>query len=57
MNFCHDLLEIGALPTALIQLELINCSTLTKIKGICGLTKPKDLNISGCSQVEELPGL
>jgi Leucine-rich repeat (LRR) protein len=57
VRFCNDLVEVGTLPNALIELELTNCSNLRKIEGLCGLAKLQMLDISRCENVEELPSM
>jgi hypothetical protein len=56
---CHGLLEVGALPTTLLHLDLRGCDALRKIGGLCGLVNLQDLDIRGCCalEVEELLGL
>jgi Leucine-rich repeat (LRR) protein len=56
---CHGLLEVGALPTALLHLDLRGCDALRKIGGFCDLVNLEDLDIRGCCalEVEELLGL
>jgi Leucine-rich repeat (LRR) protein len=54
---CDDLVEVGALPTSLITLDLSSCRALRRIRGICGLAKLQILNINGCKEVEELSSL
>jgi Leucine-rich repeat (LRR) protein len=54
---CNDLVEVGTLPNALVKLVLIGCSKLRKIKGLCGLAKLQNLDISWCEEVEELPSI
>jgi len=55
VRWCNDLVEVGALPNTLINLELFGCGKLRKVQGLCGLTKLQVLDISSCRQVEELP--
>lgn len=53
---CNYLEEIGALPNALIDLDLSGCSKLSKIdESLCNLQKLQMLNIGGCKSLEELP--
>jgi len=54
---CNGLVEVGALPTTLITLELRSCGALKKVGGLCGLSKLQRLNISGCIELEELPSI
>lgn len=54
---CRGLVEVGTLPSTLIQLSMISCPNLEKIDGLCGLAKLQTLNISGWRKVEELAGI
>nr|ABK26674.1 unknown [Picea sitchensis] len=54
---CNDLVEVGALPTTLTLLDLMDCCALKKITGLRGLAKLRYLYMSGCKEIEELPGL
>jgi hypothetical protein len=38
---CKELVEVGTLPDALIDLRLTNCPELRKIEGLCSLTNLK----------------
>jgi Leucine-rich repeat (LRR) protein len=55
ISACNDLVEVGALPNALIKLELTCCDNLRKIEGLCSLSKLQVLDISWWEEVEELP--
>jgi Leucine-rich repeat (LRR) protein len=55
VNWCDDLVQIGALPNTLIKLELTACGKLRKVEGLCGLAKLRELHITCCHEVEELP--
>jgi hypothetical protein len=54
---CHFLVEVGALPTTLIELELWNCVALRKISVLAQLTRLRVLNINSCFVLEELKGI
>ena len=54
---CNALVEVGALETTLINLNLRGCGALRKVGGLCGLSKLPMLNISGCKELEELPSI
>jgi hypothetical protein len=56
---CNRLVEVGALPTTLIRLNLRRCGALRKIEGLCRLAKLEALDITGCCALylEALPGL
>nr|ABR17027.1 unknown [Picea sitchensis] len=54
---CAHLVDVGALPPTLIRLKLYKCRRLSKIEGICNLTKLRKLNIRKCIEVEDLPSL
>lgn len=57
ITFCNDLVEVGALPTSLITLDLSSCYGLRRIQGLRSLAKLQILNINGCKEVEELPSI
>eukprot|EP00253_Pinus_taeda_P012981 PITA_12981 len=57
LTCCGDLVEVGALPTTLIHLNLWDFHALKKITGLRGLAKFKQLFMIGCKAIEELPGL
>jgi Leucine-rich repeat (LRR) protein len=54
---CNDLVEVGELPSTLVTLEFSSCCALKKIEGLWGLANLRQLDISGCKEVEELPSL
>jgi hypothetical protein len=56
VSFCCELVEVGALPTALISLDLQKCTALKKISGLPSLASLRLLDIRGCNELEELPG-
>ena len=47
------------MPTTLIRLNLRGCGALTKIDGICSLTKLEVLDVRGCGALclKAVPGL
>lgn len=53
---CKELLEVGILPDALIELQLTECPQLRKI-GLCNLAKLETLCISYCIRLEEVPNI
>eukprot|EP00253_Pinus_taeda_P011787 PITA_11787 len=57
VSFCSQLVELGALPTTLISLDLQGSTALEKINGLPGLKNLRLLDISGCNEIEELLGL
>jgi len=57
IRWCHQLVEVGTLPSTLIKLKLISCDNLRKVKGLCGLAKLQRLDISDCKMVQELPSI
>jgi Leucine-rich repeat (LRR) protein len=57
VGFCSDLVEVGTLPNTLLKLQLLGCSSLRKIEGLCDLSKLQILYISQCREVEELPSV
>lgn len=57
VSYCHELVLVGALPTALISLDLQECRALKKIEGLSGLAQLRLLDISWCDKIKELPGL
>lgn len=54
---CYELVVVGALPTALISLDLQECRALKEITGLSGLAQLQLLDISGCDKIEEMPGV
>lgn len=54
---CNDLVEVGTLPNTLITLQLKLCHNLKKIEGLRSLTKLQMLDISQCTELEELPSI
>lgn len=38
-------------------LEICYCHKLKKVEGLCGLAKLKEIKITGCSELEELPSV
>jgi Leucine-rich repeat (LRR) protein len=54
---CNDLVEVGTLPNTLIWLSFLNCSNLRKIDQIYGLAKLQMLDLSGCTELEEVEGI
>jgi len=54
---CNDLVEVGTLPNTLIWLSFLNCSNLRKIDQIYGLPKLQMLDLSGCTELEEVEGI
>lgn len=54
---CNDLVEVGALPSTLITLNLSYCHALRKIGEFSGLAKLQHLDIMDCYALEELPNL
>jgi hypothetical protein len=59
ITWCNDLVEVAALPTTLLRLDLRGCGALRKIGGLSGLANLGKLDIRGCCalEVEELPSL
>lgn len=57
VGFCSDLVEVGTLPNTLLKLQLLGCSSLRKIDGLCHLAKLQILYISQCREVEGLPSV
>eukprot|EP00253_Pinus_taeda_P001391 PITA_01391 len=57
VGFCSDLVEVGTLPNTLLKLQLLGCSSLRKIDGLCHLAKLQILYISQCREIEELPSV
>jgi Leucine-rich repeat (LRR) protein len=57
IRFCNELVEVGALPTTLVSLELEDCPVLKKITGLCGLSKLVRLDIHECQGMENLRGI
>jgi Leucine-rich repeat (LRR) protein len=55
IDHCNALVEVEILPNTLIKLELISCSNLKKIGGLCGLSKLEELNI--CAKLKSIRGL
>jgi hypothetical protein len=51
--------EVAALPTTLLRLDLRGCGALRKIGGLSGLANLEKLDIRGCWALrgEKLPGL
>lgn len=54
---CNDLVVVGTLPNTLITLQLKLCHNLRKIEGLGSLTKLEMLDISQCTELEELPSV
>lgn len=52
ITFCNDLVEVRALPTTLISLDLKGCRALMKTGGLCGLANLETLNLSGCDNLQ-----
>lgn len=52
-----NLVKVGELPNTLIELGLHGCTKLKRIEELCGLAKLQMLDISMCSEVEELPSI
>lgn len=51
ITFCNDLVQLGALPTTLVSLDLKGCRALMKTGVLCGLGNLRTLNISGCHNI------
>lgn len=56
VSCCPELVEVGALPTSLVSLDLHESPALQNLTALSGLTKLQILNINRCKEVEELPG-
>lgn len=56
VSCCPELVEVGALPTSLVSLDLHESPALQNLTALSGLTKLQRLNINRCKEVEELPG-
>jgi hypothetical protein len=54
---CVDLVEVRALPTTIVKVELEGCSSLEKIGGLYGLAKLQTLKITLSRKLEELRGI
>jgi Leucine-rich repeat (LRR) protein len=54
---CDDLVEVGTLPNTLIALQLKRCCNLRKIEGLGTLAELQILDISQCTELEELPSI
>lgn len=54
---CNDLEVVGRLPNTLITLQLKLCHNLRTIEGFGSLTKLQMLDISQCTELEELPSI
>lgn len=50
---CSDLVQVGALPVTLKQMDLISCHALRKIGGLDGLVQLSWLRIGGCPIEED----
>lgn len=51
VSCCHELVVVGALPTALVSLDLQECRALKEIIGLSGLVQLRLLDISGCDKI------
>eukprot|EP00253_Pinus_taeda_P020416 PITA_20416 len=56
VSCCPELVEVGALPTSLVSLDLHESPALQNLTALSGLSKLQILNINRCKEVEELPG-
>lgn len=56
VSCCPELVEVGALPTSLVSLDLHESPALQNLTALSGLTELQILNINRCKEVEELPG-
>lgn len=54
---CGDLVEVGRLPDALIDLELVYCPNLRKLEWLSPLSKLQKLTLFECEKLEQLPSL
>eukprot|EP00253_Pinus_taeda_P020269 PITA_20269 len=54
---CNNVVEVGTLPHTLIDLSFSDCHNLRRIDQIYGLARLQTLDISGCTELEELPSI
>eukprot|EP00253_Pinus_taeda_P014905 PITA_14905 len=54
---CNNVVEVGKLPNTLIELSFRGCVKLKNIRGLGQLKKLEELDIEGCSDLEEVEGI